>query len=190
VRFREEKSYIANVRGQQSQVRVSYVRHIELNNITAEDKPYMQNVCEVFNNIMKEALDQLDYKQIGKFPKFFNAKDKRDVDPADLNLVAWPGYQVEVKLTTQGIFLNVESCTKFVNKISVLHNFIDSMRNGYSERDFFEQYNSSNIEIPRKTVITEHNSRSYQVDGMTKQSPYEIMMTKRDGTSISIAQYF
>jgi hypothetical protein len=87
--------------------------------------PYMLDVCEVFNNIMKEALDQLDYKQIGKFPRFFNAKDKVDVHPPDMNLVAWPGYQVQVKLTTQGIFLNVESCTKFVNKISILETFID-----------------------------------------------------------------
>lgn len=64
------------------------------------------------------------------------------------------------------------------------------MRDGYRENEFFEQYNSSNIDIERKTVLTEHNSRAYQVDGMTNQSPYEIMFKKEDGTEMSVAQYF
>lgn len=57
-------------------------------------------------------------------------KDKIEVMPANFNLQAWPGYQVETKLTTQGIFLNIDSCTKFVNKISILEDFNYEMRQG------------------------------------------------------------
>lgn len=110
----------ANTRGQGAvEFTLRYQRTIDLNDITPEDKKYMADILNIFHNIVKEQLDQLDYKQIGKFPKFFNVKDKIEVEPSNFNLQAWPGYQVEVKLTTQGIYLNVESCTKFVNKISV-----------------------------------------------------------------------
>lgn len=64
------------------------------------------------------------------------------------------------------------------------------MRDNNREKDFFEDYNSSNLDKQRKTVITEHNSRSYQIDGMTNKSPFEIKMTGRDGVTKSIGQYF
>lgn len=98
-------------------------------------------------------------------PKFFNADEKINIP--EFNLVAWPGYELQNKLTTQGVFCNVESCTKFVNMETIYSQFIEHVNNGRTEKQFYERFNSSNTEIPRKTVITEHNSKSYQVDGMT-----------------------
>lgn len=66
-----------------------------------------------------------------------------------------------MKLTTQGIFLNVDSCTKFVNQVSIYKQLQEDISNGYSEKDFFEKFNSSNIDNKRITVITSHNSKSY-----------------------------
>jgi len=40
------------------------------------------------------------------------------------------------------------------------------MREGYREEEIIAEYDSSNINMPRVTVIANHNSRSYQVDGM------------------------
>ena len=54
-----------------------------------------------------------------------------------------------------------------------------------------EDYNSSNIDKGRKVVITEHNSKSYQVDGMTQDySPDTCMFTIKDGRSVSMTEYF
>ena len=78
---------------------------------------YIQNVLQIFNNIVKRALKQKKYEQVGRLPKFFLAEDKIDIPR--YNLYAWPGYEISVKLSTQGIFLNVDSCTKFVNRVSV-----------------------------------------------------------------------
>jgi aubergine-like protein len=170
-------------------MKVSLHKTVDLNEeITSENKTLMLEILTIFNNIMKEALGQLDYKQIGKFPTFFNVKDKIDV--REYNLQAWPGYQVETKLTTKGIFLNIESRTKFINKTSILDMFLDHSYSGKRNEEFYGKYDSSNIEMKRKTVLTEHNSRAYQVDGMDTRSPYEIKMNLPDGKEISIAQYF
>jgi hypothetical protein len=39
-------------------------------------------------------------------------------------------------------------------------------REGYRDEEIIAEYDSSNPNIPRVTVIADHNSRSYQVDGM------------------------
>ena len=47
-------------------------------------------------------------------------------------------------------------------------------------------YDSSNTDIPRKTVITSHNSKAYQVDGMTTEitikTPDIVIIKEKDGT--------
>ena len=98
-------------------------------------------------------------------PKFFLAQDNIDIDR--FNLKAWPGYEVAAKCSIQGIFFNVDSCTKFMQKDTILTQFKNEMEYGMRESDFFGKYDSSNTEIPRKTVMCEHNTKSYQVDGMT-----------------------
>lgn len=53
---------------------------------------------------------------------------------------------------------------------------------GSHDRDIFEKYNSSNIDNPRVVVITEHNSKSYQVDKMTTEyNPKTYFFTNRAG---------
>jgi len=54
-----------------------------------------------------------------------------------------------------------------VNQVSIFKQLQADLSNGYTEKDFFEKFNSSNVDNKRVTVITSHNSKSYQVDGMT-----------------------
>ena len=63
--------------------------------------------------MIKNALREKKYNQVGRFPKFFNAADQLEIK--EFKLLAWPGYVITSKLCVQGIFLNIESCTKFVN---------------------------------------------------------------------------
>lgn len=152
-------------------------------------RQYMKEVLSNFNLIVKQALKQKKYEQIGKFPKFFNASEKIEIP--QFKLVAWPGYDVQTKLATQGIFFNVESCTKFINMVSINTLFKEHVNNGYYEKEFFEDYNSSNVDKGRKVVITEHNSKSYQVDGMTNDfSPDTYRFDLKDGRSCSMTEYF
>jgi hypothetical protein len=172
-----------------TEVKVEYKLEIDLDELSPEARNEMPKVLLIFNNIIKQALKQMDYNQIGRFPKFFNAKDKISIN--HLNVTAWPGYEVCTKLSTQGVFLNVESCTKFVNQESILDMYKSQLREGYTDKDIFEKYNSSNIDQPRMTVITEHNSKSYQVDGMTSNyNPDNYSFKQRDGSEVSMTEYF
>jgi hypothetical protein len=66
-----------------------------------------------------------------------------------------------------GIYLNVDACTKFITEKTVLEQFYEWIDAGEDAKTFFAEYDSSNIDNPRKVVICSHNSKSYQVDGMT-----------------------
>jgi hypothetical protein len=42
-------------------------------------RPYMQEILQYFNTVIKHALRHKNYRQIGRFPKFFLASDKEQV---------------------------------------------------------------------------------------------------------------
>jgi hypothetical protein len=65
------------------------------------------------NVIIKKTLLEKEYKQIGRLPRFFNAKEKREI--TDWELYSWPGYDCQVKCLNDGFFFNVDTATKFVS---------------------------------------------------------------------------
>ena len=68
--------------------------------------------------IFKKVLYEHKFKQIGRLPRFFLASDM--VPIRQHNLEMWPGYISQVKNLTDGIFLNIDCCTKFISSTSVL----------------------------------------------------------------------
>lgn len=76
--------------------------------------------------------------------------------------------------------------------VSVLKMYKEQLSDGYRTEEIFGKYDSSNVEIPRQTVITEHNSKAYQVDGMTTNyNPLtHIFHDKKAGKDISMSEYF
>lgn len=152
-------------------------------------KRNISNILSYFLLVIKHALREQKYEQIGRLPKFFLAKDTIDISKFDLK--AWPGYEVSAKCTVQGIFLNADSCTKFMQKTSILRDFETKVSYGMREQDYFATFDSSNIDQPRRVVICEHNSKSYQVDGMTfNVTPDTHKFTKKDGREVSMTQHF
>ena len=63
--------------------------------------------------ICKKALVEENYNQIGRFPRFFNADERVKISAHRLEM--WPGYCVSIKSLADGIFLNVDTMTKFVS---------------------------------------------------------------------------
>jgi hypothetical protein len=84
---------------------------------------------------------------VGRLQRFFNCRDIINVQPPEYRLEAWLGYQVEPKLTTQGHFMLIDSTTKFVDNNSILQNFQNHLRNGYTANEFFKLYDSGDQEI-------------------------------------------
>ena len=128
---------------------------------SAESRAHAANLLGFFNIVAKNVLREEKYEQIGRFPKFFHANDLKPVHNVEPRISAWPGYEVISRQSVQGIFLSADSCTKFVRKETILDEYKQAKRNNVQERDFFEQFNSSNTSLIRVTVITRYNSKSY-----------------------------
>ncbi|TNV70912.1 hypothetical protein FGO68_gene12174 [Halteria grandinella] len=162
--------------------------------------------------IVKRSLQERDYKQIGRLPKFFNSKEKI---LADFNLQVWPGFSCEVQLVSDGLFLNVDAITKFLRRETILDMIDELYEQGFSKEqvsqkltpDFeddkssFDDTRSENsfAEKSRLVVITSYNSREYQIEGIEWQKNpkvYQFLYNKKDpitgNTSlimISLAEY-
>jgi len=149
----------------------------------------MQQILYYFNNIVKQALRQKKYNQIGRFPKFFHPKDKEKINQHRLD--AWPGYECQSMRATQGIFMNIDCCTKFINQTTVYEIVNGMFDDGYQNNEITGIYDSSDTERSRVTVITEHNSRSYQVDGLDLNlSPLTCEFKMKDGNKVNMKEYF
>ena len=69
--------------------------------------------------IIKAGLRRKRFNQIGRLPKFFLKEEKRSIPGEDL-IEAWPGFEFNPKWYSDGIYVNIDTCTKFINKFSVL----------------------------------------------------------------------
>ena len=70
---------------------------------------------------------------------------------------------------------------------TVLEQLNVQLQEGYSPKDLAAKYDSSNIDNPRVTVLTSHNSKTYQVDGLdTQLSPSTFKFKLKDGSEVSM----
>jgi len=78
----------------------------------------------------------------------------------------WPGYLSTTRLVRDGIFLNVDTVSKFIQKPTIL-DFINDLSREHDRKYICGLFDSENESMPRKTVLTKYNPRTYQVDGLT-----------------------
>lgn len=88
-------------------------RHVfSLDVMSDAQRHYMPQMLHFLNILAKKALQASDYKQIGRLPKFFTASDKRVIPEYQLEM--WPGYLATTRLVRDGIFLNIDTVSKFI----------------------------------------------------------------------------
>lgn len=78
----------------------------------------------------------------------------------------WPGYDCSVKALNDGIFMNVDTATKFLSMTTVMDKIYDLKYDKYSEEEIRNKLIPKNPEDRRTVVITIYNSISYQLDGI------------------------
>ena len=100
-------------KGVPSIVTVSLNQSFSLEEQLPEDKFNNDKILHYILVICKKALIEEKYNQIGRFPRFFNAEDRVKINAHRLEM--WPGYSISVKSLADGIFLNVDTMTKFVS---------------------------------------------------------------------------
>lgn len=119
--------------------------------------------------IVRKSLSENDYKQIGRLPKFFNTSEKKDIDK--FNLVVWPGYTCQVKPLNDGLFFNADTCTKFLQRRTILQLITELKQLKLSNSDISKKLTpkwdneSTNDSVHKPfVVITAYNSATYQVE--------------------------
>jgi aubergine-like protein len=127
-------------------------------------------VLNFLNITVKAVMRASEFNQIGKLPKYFRAADCVPIHQHDLEM--WPGYLTQTRLCADGIFLNVDTAARFIQKQTVLDFIRQMVGAGRSKDQISKIFDSSNQDTARKTIITTYNTKSYQVDGLDwTQSP-------------------
>ena len=82
----------------------------------------------------------------------------------------WPGYIMDVKQVTDGIFVNIDTATKFLSSFTVLDEVEFRRSQWKSNSEIISELIPTEATKKRLVVITSHNSRIHQVDGINFNS--------------------
>ena len=99
----------------------------------------MSLLLAFMNIIVKRALEKEDFTQIGRLPKYFLPSERKTIQ--EYYLEVWPGFETQTKLYSDGIFLNVDTATKFINKETVLEQVREFQRKKYSKKEIEDMFN-------------------------------------------------
>lgn len=108
----------------QTQITLKFRKAINLNIPQTEDSEIIKSVDDYLRKVMKRFLESKKYDQLGRLPKFFNTVERfrtEQVFPDIINV--WRGYEMNNIKASAGIFLNVDSCTKFLLGDSILDQY-------------------------------------------------------------------
>ena len=78
----------------------------------------------------------------------------------------WPGYMTDVKCVTDGIFLLIDTTTKFIAQDTILDKIRGMQRDRYSKQEITDALVPKDPDEKRAVVITMHNAQIYQLDGI------------------------
>jgi hypothetical protein len=134
---------------------------------------YATKIIDFMLKIVKKSLHARNYNQIGRLPRFFNARDQKFAQ--EFNLIVWPGYFCDVKLLTAGIFLQIDAASKFLKKETILDIMNKMKRDHFSNEEINKQLcpkfddtmsdlSQSSVDKRRMVVITTYNPAEYQID--------------------------
>ena len=176
--------FLAEAEGGQHYLKFKYLKEFNLNEMGARSQDLLC-VLKFLDSLVKSGLECKEFKQIGRYPKFFLPSEKMKVPKEEL-LEMWPGYTTQTKWCTDGIFLNIDTATKFVNSSTILEDIDYYMKEeGWTRDQVKAYYKPATEEDQRHVVITEHNSRQYQVDEVTfDKTPQNTMMTWKDKNKV------
>ncbi|KAK4886012.1 hypothetical protein RN001_002283 [Aquatica leii] len=145
--------------------------------IATGDYQYLQ----LFNIIMRKCLGHLKLQLVGR--NFFDAVAKIPVPEHKMEL--WPGYVTSIRQHEKDILMCIEITHKIMRQDTVLQ-----LLNTCAQEDRGNYKRLFQSRIIGSVILTEYNNRTYHVDDVDFQSTPGSSFSKKDGTSITYAQYF
>lgn len=164
--YREPVIINGQANGQTHEIIVEADTKFSLDEVTKGQNGKMTLLLAFISILVKRALEKEDFTQIGRLPKYFLPSEKSSIP--EYLLEVWPGYETQTKLYSDGIFLNVDTATKFINKVTVLDEINALLDKRYTKKEIEDMYHPDHPDNKgRLVVMTAFNSRSYQIDGIT-----------------------
>ena len=148
----------ANVDGQVNELIIEPHCVIDFNDLKRSDSEHVGNINSFVNTIFAKSLKDNNYTQVGKLKKFFG----KDLQPINhLKIDAWSGFDLKMSHVTNGMGLFIDGCTKFVRQQTILDYFNEMKNQGFGFAQIAKEFDSSNLDKPRKVVVCSHNNRIY-----------------------------
>ncbi|CDW85355.1 piwi-like protein 1 [Stylonychia lemnae] len=159
---REEQIINSQFKGSQFEVIINYETSFSLSSQDKEHQKYKGKILNFIQVAIKKTLYEFQFKQVGRLPRFYLHTDLQDV--ANYNLRVWSGYSMAVQSFNDGIFVNIDCATKFVEKSSVLDLIRRLQKDKYSQADIKQELVPKDQNEKGLVVITMYNSKKYQID--------------------------
>ncbi|CDW90464.1 piwi-like protein 1 [Stylonychia lemnae] len=139
------------------QVSIIFQRSFSLDDQPSEFQSFKDKVLNYVFIQCKKAMSDNNFKVVGRLQKFYNPQEKVKINAHRLEV--WPGYSMQVKCLNDGIFLNVDSISKFISQTTIY----DKIKQMQRERYTPEQIKEMLLQDQQLVVITKYNSRQYHV---------------------------
>ncbi len=135
------------------------------------------------NNGLRSIMRKLNYTEIGRSGKYFNAAEKTTID----NLMMFSGYRSNFVLLEKGYYLRVDSAKKIVRNQTVLQ-VIDEVYKFHQDKDKDEKRTILQGELQGKIVMTNYGKTSYhRIEEVVFQDLESIQL---EDASMSLREYY
>jgi metal-dependent HD superfamily phosphatase/phosphodiesterase len=128
------------------------VRQVKVYDLKANPKLLLA----FLNNALRNSMRHLNYVEIGRTGKYFNAKEKKNID----NLVMYNGFKSNFVQLEKGIFLRVDAAKKIVRNQTVLE-FIDQLYGIHRDKDKDERRMLLKEKLVGQSVMSNYGKTVY-----------------------------
>jgi PAZ domain len=106
--------FLAASHGKEGQIKFTKYDSFSLSEESSQlmTKTTSPAILDFLGKVIKRSLFDSNYTQLGRLPKFFKPEHQTKIEEYQVKM--WPGYSCEVKLLNHGLFLNVDTATKFI----------------------------------------------------------------------------
>lgn len=108
------------------------------------------------NNALRNSMRNINYVEIGKTGKYFNSRDKREID----GLVMYNGFKSSFVELEKGIYLKVDSAKKIVRNQTVL-DYIDQIYCTHKDKDKDDRRMILKENLIGQTVMSNYGKTVY-----------------------------
>ncbi|CAF2228788.1 unnamed protein product [Rotaria magnacalcarata] len=145
--------------------------------------PESPNFFHLSNLIMRKLLELAGMRMIGR--SYYQFDKKVDIDRFSLTL--FPGFETAINVYEGVLMMNVDLSHKVINNVSIYQR----LQNIFAQ---FQEYklaqDTAMRELVGQIVITTYNHKTYKVDDIAWDKTPQITFAKRDGTEMSLIDYY